>query len=90
MNWERRFIWYLIALGRITPREAERLLVVIADGDDAILKLAVCGAMAWLALPQLHELSTGLAHTLTLFAPQLMESTHRALACLGQVWGGMQ
>jgi hypothetical protein len=51
MNTDRQTILSLVAMGRITPREAERLLAVWPDGDDAILRLALCLAFAALALP---------------------------------------
>ena len=49
---DRRAILALIAMERITPRAAERLLAVSQEGEDAILKFAVVFAIAWIVLPQ--------------------------------------
>jgi hypothetical protein len=51
MNSDRSAILSLVAMGRITPREAERLLAVWRDADDMILRLALCLAFAGLVLP---------------------------------------
>ncbi|HEX4286604.1 MAG TPA: hypothetical protein VHZ28_16040 [Terracidiphilus sp.] len=51
MNSDRHAILSLVAMGRITCREAERLLAVSREGDDTILRLALCLAFAALALP---------------------------------------
>ena len=46
MNSDRRAILSLIAMGRITPREAERLLAILSDWDDAIVRVGVVIAVA--------------------------------------------
>ena len=46
MNTDRKAILSLVATGRITPDQAERLLAVGPDGDDRILRLAVCLALS--------------------------------------------
>jgi hypothetical protein len=42
MNTNRRTILQLVALGRITPNEAERLLIAWNDGRESIWALAAC------------------------------------------------
>ncbi len=51
MHTDRSTILSLIATGRITPREAERLLAVWRDGDEVVLRLALCLAFVALVLP---------------------------------------
>jgi len=86
---DRRAILSLIAMGRITPREAERLLAVSEDGDDAILKFAVVFAIAWIVLPQVHELVTGVVHAVSTVAPRVAELAQSEVACVTQVCEGV-
>ena len=70
MNSDRSSILSLVAMGRITPREAERLLAVSREGDDTILRLALCLAFAGLALPYIGVEVGAVGHALvTLLAP---------------------
>lgn len=89
MNIDRRAILSLIALGRISPREAERLLAVTSDEDDFILKVAVCVAIAWLALPQVHPLFAGLEHGLGALAPALWACMQCGTQFFVHLFGGM-
>jgi hypothetical protein len=83
MNTDRQTILSLVATGRITPREAERLLAVWPSGDDdAILRLALCLAFAALALPGLKEMLTEFTHTLAALMPTLLAVAHQTLACV--------
>jgi hypothetical protein len=88
MNTDRRAILSLVAMGRITPREAERLLAVWPDGDEAILRLALCLAFAALALPGLKEVFTEVTHVLAALMPGLFASAHHTLACATHWLGG--
>ncbi|HVZ82651.1 MAG TPA: hypothetical protein VG893_03170 [Terracidiphilus sp.] len=65
MSRERRAILSLVAAGRITPREAERLMMLADDGDDALLRMAVALAALWLALPQMGTMFLGAVHAVT-------------------------
>jgi len=82
MNIERQTILLLVARGHITPREAERLLAVWPEGDQAILRLALCFAFAALALPGLKEVLTEFMHVLVALVPTLLAVAHHALACV--------
>ena len=84
----RRAILSLVAMGRITPREAERLLAV--SEDDAILKLAVVFAIAWIVLPQVHDLVTGVVHAVWMVAPRVAALAQSVVACVTQVCGGVR
>ncbi|HUN84041.1 MAG TPA: hypothetical protein VMU48_06665 [Terracidiphilus sp.] len=88
MNSDRRTILWLTAMGRITPHEAERLLAMGPDSDEAILRVAVGFAIAWLALPELHEIAAGLAHTIHSLTPGLFAAGHHALAIITRLLGG--
>ena len=74
MNRERQTILSLVALGRITPREAERLLAAWNGGREEVWVLGAC-VMAGVAqfLPDL----AGLAHTLL----SALRHAVTALAC---------
>jgi hypothetical protein len=89
MNTDRRAILSLVAMGRITPREAERLLAVWPDGEEAILRLALCLAFGALALPGLKEMFTGITHVLVALMPALLASAHHTLACFTPWLGGI-
>jgi len=89
MNTDRRTILSLVAIGRITPREAERLLAVWPDEDEFILKLAVCSAIAGTALPQIREFMSAFQHTATALLPGVFTAEHHALACFTHWFGGI-
>ena len=61
MKRERQAILSLIALGRITPREAERLLAAWNAGREDLWAIAICAA-AFLAqlLPALGHVADNL------------------------------
>jgi hypothetical protein len=85
MNTDRRAILSLVATGRITPLEAERLLALWPDGEDAMARLALCLGFVWLVLSHAGELFKGLEHTLVAHAP----ATHHALASAAHWFGGL-
>ena len=61
----------LVALGRITPREAERLLALWRDGDETILQVALCLALFSLALPYVGDIVIGFGHVLATMFPAI-------------------
>jgi hypothetical protein len=65
MNSDRSAILSLVAMGRITPREAERLLAAWREADDTILRLALCLAFAGLVLPYFSHGISAVGHTLS-------------------------
>lgn len=85
MNHDHRAILSLVAMGRITPREAERLLAVWPDGDDGLVRFALGLAFACLALSHMGEWLAGISRTLAAIVPM----AHHALACITQVFGGL-
>jgi hypothetical protein len=89
MSIDRRTILSLIAMGRITPREAERLLAMWPEEDEFILRAAVCLSVAWMILPRLHGWFTGVSHAVTWLLPQAAQTVHHALACFSGWIGGV-
>ena len=89
MNSDRRTILSLVALGRMTPSEAERLLAVLPSEDDLILKAAVCLAVVWLVLPHLCALFSGYTHVLVSLLHGALFNAHRTLASLTHWFGGL-
>ena len=61
MNSDRRTILYLVAVGRITPQEAERLLSMWPGEDDFVLRVAVCCAILWALFPHFRQIVNGSA-----------------------------
>ena len=81
MNSDRRAILALIAMGRITPGQAERLIAVWNDGRETGWILAACLGFAVLAQSRAHELAPGLMH--------FVEAIHRALSPITDLMGGL-
>jgi hypothetical protein len=79
MHTDRSAILSLVALGRITPREAERLLAVWRDGDETILLVALCLAFAALVLPSVGNAVTAFAQALATLLPAI----ERAVLLMG-------
>jgi hypothetical protein len=71
MHTDRSAILSLVASGRITPREAERLLVVAHEGEDTILRLALCLAFVCLLLPQVTNVVTAIGQALVPLLPAI-------------------
>jgi hypothetical protein len=49
MQTNRRILLHLVALGRITPAEAERLSIAWDDGRESLWALIACAAVAVLS-----------------------------------------
>ncbi len=62
MNTDRRAILSLVATGRITASEAERLLVAWNDSRETVWILALSLAFAWLTQIHLREFFPMLMH----------------------------
>jgi hypothetical protein len=84
----RRTILSLVALGRISPAEAERLLIAWNQGREGFWVFAACVAALMLALPDPHYVLQGLVH----FAESLLSGRsipmRHALALVGRWFGG--
>jgi hypothetical protein len=71
MHTDRNAILSLVASGRITAREAERLLATERDADDTILRLALCLAFGALLLPQVGNMVTAVGQALATLVPAI-------------------
>lgn len=80
MNNDRRTILALIAMGRITPAQAERLLAVVNESHETAWILALCLAGTCLAQFHLHELLPALMHLFNVHLPALAEAIDHAVS----------
>ena len=81
MDTECSAILSLVANGRVTPREAERLLAAWRDGEDTILRLALCLAFVALLLPDVANAVTAIGQT---FA-SLLPAVERAVVLMSRM-----
>jgi hypothetical protein len=88
MNSDRRTILTLIAAGRITPAQAERLLAVVNESRETAWIVALCVASACLAQLHLHAILPGLAHFFNVQVPAMAEAMHHALGPITKFLGG--
>jgi CHASE2 domain-containing sensor protein len=89
MNKDRQTILSLVAMGRITPAEAERLLIAWNSGRELLWLLAA--AVLLCALAQFHvDGLLGLAHAVHALARPGSLITHHALALVNHVLEGIQ
>jgi hypothetical protein len=79
MHTDRSAILSLVALGRITPREAERLLAAWRDGDEAVVCLALGLAFLALALPYAGSVAAAFGQVLATLLPAI----EHAMALMG-------
>jgi len=87
MHKDRRAILSLVALGRITPAEAERLLIAWNEGRDGVWVFTACIFLALLAQLNPRQLLPGLAHAAHALLPGL--TPHHALAVVTHLLGGV-
>jgi hypothetical protein len=79
MHTDRRAILHLVAMGRITATEAERLLIAWNDGREVLWILAACILVA--SITQLH---------LEGLLPVLLQIAHALPPVMTHFFGGMQ
>lgn len=89
MNSDRRAILALVAMGRITPGQAERLIAAWNDSRETVWILAISLAFAGLAQLNLHELATALVHFFNAQVPALAEAIHHAFSPIADLTGGL-
>jgi hypothetical protein len=87
MGEERRAILCLVATGRVSPAEAERLLAVTADGREERWIIAA-GVAASVAQIHIHAVLPVLARLDDLLPPGALPALHSGLFILTQWLGG--
>jgi hypothetical protein len=85
----RRAILSLIAMGRITPREAERLLAVSSDCDEIVVAGALLLVIAWILFPPAHAIVAGVSQMFDTLAPSVFGVGHHAARLFSNEFGGM-
>ena len=80
MNTDRRVILTLIAVGRTTPAEAERLLAEWDESRESAWILAISLVMVCLARLNMHSLVPTLMHFFNALLPAPTEAARRALS----------
>ena len=84
MQRERQTILSLVALGRITPREAERLLAAWNAGREEMWAIAAC------AIVGLAQASPALGQVVHTLLPGGLQGLHHAVAAITYWIGGAQ
>ena len=88
MDHDRSTILSLVASGRITAGEAERLLAAWNESRETAWILLVCLAFACLAQFHLRELLPVLSHFIAQI-PALAEAVHHAFWPINELLGGL-
>jgi hypothetical protein len=89
MNTDRHTILSLVAAGRITAAEAERLLVAWNDSRETAWILVLCLAFACLAQLHVPGLLAMLTHFFNAQIPALAEAVHHGLSPITELMGGL-
>ena len=89
MTSDRRAILQLIAAGRITPAEAERLLVAWDETRETLSIVALGLAFALLAQLHLQELVPTLLHFFNAQIPALAEAMRHAISPISEGMRGL-
>jgi hypothetical protein len=89
MQTDRRTILHLVALGRITPAEAERLLLAWNEGRELSWVFAACVAVAVLTQLHLQGLLLELVRAASALLGPGSPVLHRALALFTNMYGGI-
>lgn len=90
MKRDRRTIFGLVAMGRITPAQAERLLAVCNEGREILWIVAACIAAAGLAQLNPHTLFPEAMHAVRALLPASFTALHHAAALAVNALGGIQ
>jgi len=88
MNTDRRAILSLVAMGRISAAEAERLLAAWNESRDTAWIVSLCLACAGLAQLDLRELLPMFMHFCSAQIPALAGTLHQALPAITEFLGG--
>ncbi len=89
MYTNRRAILSLVALRRITPAEAERMIAACSGDREAWWLLAGCALCAGLFQLEPHHLA-GMAHVLRPVIENVIPVLHHVVAHIAMLLGGNQ
>jgi hypothetical protein len=89
MDRDRSTILSLVASGRITAGEAERLLAAWNESRETGWILLLCLALACLAQLHLRELLPVLSHFIDALLPAMAEAVHDAFRPINELLGGL-
>jgi len=89
MRNDRRVILHLVAMGRITPAEAERLLIVWNEGREVLWVAVLCVAALILSQLPMWELRPDLARAAHGLLGSALHLSHHALALVIYLLGGV-
>lgn len=81
MHTDRSEILTLVATGRMSPREAERLLAVGRDEEETVMRMALGLAFVALVLPYVQNAISGIGHALI----PLLPAIERVLLAIGRM-----
>jgi hypothetical protein len=90
MPSDHRVILHLLAQGRITPAEAERLFIANNEGREFVWMLSVCIAITVLTQVRLRELLPGLLHLAHSLLPAASLTFDRTQSFFNHVLGGIR
>jgi hypothetical protein len=88
MNTDRRTILQLIALGRISPAEAERLLLAWNEGREILWLIAACAALSLCASLDPRAWLSTFQSTAHWLLPAGSSLAHHALSLITHLFGG--
>ena len=86
---DRRAIFSLIAMGRITPAQAERLLAVANERTEAILALALCVASLFLMQVPRHDLLPEILRFFRSLVPAAAAALNSTQNAVNHMLGGL-
>jgi hypothetical protein len=89
MNTDRRAILSLIAAGRITAAEAERVLAAWNESRETLWILVFCLAFACIAQTHMHVPLLDIWRVLVTRAPALADTVQHAILPITQVFKGV-
>jgi hypothetical protein len=88
MENDRRAVLNLVAAGRMTPAEAERLLMAWNEGRVGLWLIAACAVFAFVAQCDPQAWLTGLPHAAHSLLPASAEPAHRVARLLTHLLRG--
>jgi len=86
---DRRAIFSLIATGRITPAQAERLLAIANERTEALLALVLCVGALFLMQISRHNILPEMLHFFRSLIPAAAAALNNAQNAVNQMLGGL-